>query len=319
MFIVGIFKIIMLLGLLASGALVIWYFTQKRTPINDNAAIRIRKKKTWMLIGVGIILAINIFANSFVVVEVGHATLVKRFGEPVAVLSPGPHFVVPVINTTTDYLTRNIQIDMDFGAYSFDAQNMDISATIQYEIDPQHIIDIATRFGKNSDLAARISRIAEEKIKTVLSAKSATKIIETRDQLGGELLKSVKAIEEEYYINVVVAVAHSITFSPEFQVAVENKMKAEQAKLQANYDKETAIIKAEQQLEVAIREAEAAIAKAHGDAEALAIMTKAWDSIGQAVKDAMIRQQFIEKWNGIMPQVVSDGNMIYDLGLGNSQ
>jgi regulator of protease activity HflC (stomatin/prohibitin superfamily) len=204
---------------------------------------------------------------------------------------------------------------MDFTAYSFDAQNMSISATLQYEIDASHIIDIATRFGNNEELATRIRRITEEKMKTVLSAKSATKIIETRDQLGGELLKAVKTIEVDYYINVLVAVAPSITFSSEFEVAVENKMKAEQAKLQANYDKETAIIKAEQQLEVAHREADAAITKARGDAEALSIMTEAWAAISQTVKDAMIRQQFIEKWDGKMPQVISDGSMIYDLGL----
>ena len=64
---------------------------------------------------------------------------------------------------------------------------------------------------------------------------------------------------------------------------------------------------------------EAAIAKSEGDAEALVIMQNAWSSLSKEVKDAMLRQMFYEKWNGELPQVMSDGSLIYDISGGSAE
>ena len=60
----------------------------------------------------------------------------------------------------------------------------------------------------------------------------------------------------------------NIDFSDAFEKTVEDKMIAEQEKLKAEYEKETAIVNAEKELEVAKLEAQAKLEKAKADAEA---------------------------------------------------
>ncbi|MCL1840032.1 SPFH domain-containing protein [Candidatus Saccharibacteria bacterium] len=264
---------------------------------------------------VGAVALILLFLSlSIRVVNVGEILLVKEWGRPIDTKTPGMNIVIPVVNTTDHYTTRTKQIDMTFQAYSLDAQTMDIIFAVQYAVDPTQIIAIANTYGSQDALEMKISRVIEERAKVVFSSRSAMKIIETREALGPQLLEAIKKLETEYFIHITVAVASDISFSDAFENAVENKMLAEQAKLQAEYDKEKAVIKAEEQLEVAKRQADAAIAKANGDAEALTIMQNAWSTLSQPVKDAMLRQQFYEKWDGKLPQVMSDGSLIYDIG-----
>ena len=92
-------------------------------------------------------------------------------------------------------------------------------------------------------------------------------------------------------------------FSDAFEASVEAKMTAEQNALKAEQDKRTAVIKAEQQKEVTAIEAEAAIARAKGEAEALEITRQAL----QNMPDTWIAQQYLEKWDGVLPQIMSDG------------
>ena len=248
------------------------------------------------------------------IVGAGEILLVKEWGRAVGTKGPGLNFVIPVINTTESYETRTRQINMSFQAYSLDAQTMDIVFAVQYAVDPTRVVQIATTYGTQEMLEIKIARIIEERAKVVFASRSAMRIIETREALSAQLLQAMMPLNEEYFINISVSVASDISFSDAFETAVENKMLAEQAKLQAEYDKERAIIKAEEQLEVARREAEAAIAKAGGDAEALMIMQDAWSVLAQPVKDAMLRQQFYEKWDGKLPHVLSDGTLIYSIG-----
>jgi regulator of protease activity HflC (stomatin/prohibitin superfamily) len=266
-------------------------------------------------IGAGVlVLVLLLLATSVRIVGAGEILLVKEWGRAVGTKGPGLNFIIPVINTTESYETRTRQINMSFQAYSLDAQTMDIVFAVQYAIDPTRVVQIATTYGTQDMLETKITRIIEERAKVVFASRSAMMIIETREALSQQLLTAMAPLNEEYFISISVAVASDISFSDAFETAVENKMLAEQAKLQAEYDKERAIIKAEEQLEVAKREAEAAIAKAGGDAEALTIMQDAWSVLAPDVKDAMLRQQFYEKWDGTLPQVMSDGGLIYNIG-----
>jgi hypothetical protein len=60
----------------------------------------------------------------------------------------------------------------------------------------------------------------------------------------------------------------NIDFSDAFEQTVEDKMIAEQQKLKAEYEKQTAIVNAEKELEVAKLQAQAKLEKAKADAEA---------------------------------------------------
>ena len=153
-------------------------------------------------------------------------------------------------------------------AYSKDAQTMSISMTVQYQIDQAKAITIANQYGSIEVLANRIESIATEKAKSTLSSYSAMEIIETRSTISPLVQTSImSAVTEDYCVNVVAVVLTNIDFSDAFEKTVEDKMIAEQEKLKAEYEKETAIVNAEKELEVAKLNAQAKIESAKADAQ----------------------------------------------------
>ena len=81
-------------------------------------------------------------------------------------------------------------------------------------------------------------------------------------------------------------------------------MTAEQDALRAEQEKKTAVVKAEQAKEVAAIEADAAIAKAKGEAESMKITKEALSSM----PDEYIQSMYLEKWDGKLPQIVTEGS-----------
>ena len=68
-------------------------------------------------------------------------------------------------------------------------------------------------------------------------------IIETRSSISPTVENTIKAaVNEEYCVDIVAVVLTNIDFSDAFEKTVEDKMIAEQEKLKAQYEKETAIV-----------------------------------------------------------------------------
>ena len=124
--------------------------------------------------------------------------------------------------------------------------------TVQYQIRTEDAIHIANEYGTLQTLSNRIQSVAIEKAKSRLSSYSAMNIIETRSDISPQVEQDIKnAIDENYFVTINTVVLTNIDFSAAFEKIVEDKMIAEQEKLKAEYEKETAIINAEKELEVA--------------------------------------------------------------------
>lgn len=207
--------------------------------------------------------------QSFHTVEAGQIAVVKHLGEARTVRTPGTYFDF-WITEKYDYYDSKVQnMDITTQAYSKDAQTMSIAMNVQYKIDSSKVIDIANQYGTIDLLANRIESIATEKTKATLSSYSAMNIIETRSTISPLVEETIKsAVDEEYCVEIVAVVLTNIDFSEAFEKTVEDKMIAEQEKLKAEYEKETAIVNAEKELEVAKLEAQAKLEKAKADAEA---------------------------------------------------
>ena len=250
-----------LFGLLAIAgiAVMIW-------GISDEGRVRI---------GVGIGAALAFFALflcipfSFHQVDAGEIAVVKHMGEIRDVRTAGTYFDFWMTEKYLKYDAKVQNVDIQTQAYSKDAQTMDIAMTVQFRIQPEKVKDIANTYGSLDAVETRIESVVAERTKSVLSKYSAMDIIETRADISPEVEKYVKeAIDESYCVDVTTVVLSNIDFSDTFEQTVEDKMVAEQKKLQAEYEKERAIIQAEQELEVARLEARSAIEKANGDAAA---------------------------------------------------
>ena len=206
---------------------------------------------------------------SFHTVEAGEIAVVKHLGEARDVRTAGTYFDFWVTEKYEYYDAKVQNMSIATQAYSKDAQTMSIAMNVQYKIDESKVIDIANQYGTISMLANRIESIATEKTKATLSSYSAMNIIETRSTISPLVEQTIKdAVDDEYCVDIVAVVLTNIDFSEAFEKTVEDKMIAEQEKLKAEYEKETAIVNAEKELEVAKLQAQAKLEKAKADAEA---------------------------------------------------
>lgn len=258
-------------------------------------------------------------------VDAGEVAVVKVWGEAKEIRTAGMHFDFWLNHRYEKYDIKVQQATINTQAYSSDGQTMDIELVLQFQIQSDKAIDIYKNYGDLNMLKNKIETVSTEKMKSVLSQKSAMTIIETRATVSPDVETAImNAITEDYYVNITSVVLTDISFTDAFEQTVEDKMIAEQEKLKAEYEKEKAIIQAEQDLEVAKKQAEAQLEKAkkeaeselvlaEAEAEALEIMNQVWNGLSKEVKDAILTEMAIEKWNGELPSTMVGDAFIKEL------
>ena len=191
-------------------------------------------------------LAFIIVPFSFHTVNSGELAVVRNLGKITGTRDAGTNFDLWVTTSYQKYDTKVQNVDIATAAYSSDAQTMEVAMTLQYQVMPDKVVDIATQYGTLDVLQGRIQAIVIEKAKAVLSSHTAMDIIANRAAISPEVEQAIKAaIGENYFVSINTVVLTNIDFSDAFEKAVEDKMIAEQAKLKAEYDNETKIAKAE--------------------------------------------------------------------------
>ena len=288
------------------------------------------------VIGALLVIAFIIVPFSFHTVNTGELAVVKHLGKITDVREAGTNFDLWFVNKYEKYDTKVQNVDILTAAYSSDAQTMEITMTLQYQIMPDRVIDIATQYGSLEILQSRIQSIAIEKTKAVLSSYKAMDIIAQRASISPAVEDAIKdAIGEEYFVKVNTVVLSNIDFSDAFEQAVEDKMIAEQAKLKADYENEKKVAAAEADAAAKLKEAQAQIEiaqaaadaklkealaqKAIAEAEAEALLIKAQAEaeankiIADSVTQELLDKILAENWDGKLPDTyVGDGS---DLGI----
>ena len=165
---------------------------------------------------------------SFRTVDTGEIVVVKHLGKATDIRSPGTHFDFWMTDSYMYYDAKVQNVDIATAAYSSDAQTMDVTMTLQYQIMSDKVIEIAEEYGSLEVLQNRIQSIAIEKTKSVLSTYKAMDIISQRAGMSPLVENAIKdAIGNKYFVNVSTVVLTNIDFSDAFEKAVEDKMIAE--------------------------------------------------------------------------------------------
>ena len=272
-------------------------------------------------------------------VNTGEMAVVRKLGKVVDSKEPGTYFDFYFTKKYVYYDTKVQQVKITTSAYSKDGQTMELEVFLQYQIQQENVIKIATEYGNLAALQARIETVTIEKTKAIMSSAEAMNIIQERSLFSNQVSENVRAgISADYYVNVKDVVLTNIDFTVAFEKSVEDKVIAEQ-------DKQASITKAEAELEVAKLNAEKKIKEAEGNAEAQIILAQAEAkaatskfvelsrSLGYTVNEVVNEEittyvidtatgpgvdkfatlvtsyleylAYLEKWNGELPQVVS--------------
>ena len=270
------------------------------------------------VVGALLVIAFIIVPFSFHTVNTGELAVVRHLGKITDVREAGTNFDLWFVNKYEKYDTKVQNVDITTAAYSSDAQTMQIAMTLQYQIMPDRVIDIATQYGSLEILQSRIQSIAIEKTKAVLSSYKAMDIIAQRASISPAVEGAIKdAIGEEYFVKVNTVVLSNIDFSDAFESAVEDKMIAEQAKLKADYENEKKVAAAKADADAKLKEAEAQKAIAAAEAEALLIKAQAEAEanriLTESITPELLEKILAERWDGKLPDTyVGDGS---DLGI----
>ncbi len=277
-------------------------------------------------------------------VDSGEVAVVRKLGKVVDYKNPGTYFDFYLTRKYEYYDTKVQQVKITTSAYSKDGQTMDLEVFLQYQVQSENVIKIATEYGKLDALQARIETVTIEKTKAVMSSAEAMNIIKERSQFSSMVSENVRTgISDDYYVNVKDVVLTNIDFTSAFEKSVEEKVIAEQ-------DKQASITKAEAELEVAKLNAEKKVKEAEGNAEAQLIIAQAEakaasskfvelaKSLGYTVNEVLDGEittyvidtstgpgvdkfnplvtkyleylAYLEKWNGVLPEVVSGDDAI---------
>lgn len=255
---------------------------------------------------------------SFHTVQSGELAVVKHLGKITHVREAGTNFDLWFINQYQKYDTKVQNVEITTAAYSSDAQTMDVAMTLQYQIIPDKVTDIATQYGTLEVLQGRIQSIVIEKTKAVLSSHKAMDIIANRASISPEVERAIKeAVDTDYYVSITAVVLTNIDFSDSFERAVEDKMIAEQSKLKADYENQKKVAQAEAEAEAKLKAAQAEIEIAKAKAEALKIAAEAEaeanKTLTQSLTNQVLESKFYDKWNGELPQVMGEGSAILDI------
>lgn len=255
--------------------------------------------------GCVVIFAIAMLIGSVKIMDQTEVGIVKTFGKVDHTVSGGLNFVNP-ISDTVEVMDLRVHVnEASFASYTKDAQPLTAAIEYQYEPIAAQAMQIVSQYGSYEILETKLQAAVEERAKIVFARYGAMTLLENRATLSAQVQEEVKELEELFPVNFTQVVVKDIDFSDAFEQAVEAKMQAEQNALRAENEKQEAITRAEQEREVARVEAEAAVLAAEGEARALEITREALENM----PDTWIAQQYLEKWDGKLPQFITgDGS-----------
>lgn len=308
-----VFSII--LGIVALASFIVLSVIRKGLDPEDDKTLRkILGKVRWLVIlACFVVFAISMILGGIRIMDQTEVGVVKTFGKVDHTITGGLNFVNPLTDTVETMDLRVHVRQAEFQSYTKDAQAVVGAAEYQYALLPESAMQVAREFGSYEILETKLNKVVEDKVKTVFARYGAMSLLENRATLSPECYEAVRELEDQFPVHFTSCVISNIDFSDTFEAAVEAKMQAEQNALRAENEKKEAITRAEQAKEVAIIQAEAMVEAARGEADALNITRQALENM----PETWVAQQYLEKWNGVLPQIMSDGtNLMLSPNLG---
>lgn len=275
----------------------------KFTTSNDKNTDKKGHGRIALIIVVAALLLIVIF-SSFSIVNEGYVGVRYRFGKIVQDnLTAGLNIHIPFIETVEQVDIREHIYSVSTDAYTSDTQSVNsLQLKLNYCYNSSKLSDLIRNIGignvETKLLVPNVQKIAKDAIGKV----KAEQLVQSRADVTSEIQNTLTEILEKDGIIVTAFAIENLNFDDAFEASIQAKVIAEQDALKMeNKTKE----KQEEAKQVVIAaEAEAKSKRIAAEAEADAI---------KAIQEQLQRSPNyidyfqIEKWDGKLPQVVSDG------------
>lgn len=231
----------------------------------------------------------GIFLSSIYIVEPGQVGLIKTLWElKEETKTEGFYFKKPIIDDVVKISIRNKKIEKSVNSASKDLQEVSSSIAVNYSISRQKVVSLFREVWSQRDIETiLINPAIEEVVKAVTANFNASEVITQRELASISISEWLKRKLEDRglilnEINIV-----NFNFSPEFNKAIEQKVKAEQEALTEKNRLEKVKFQAQQEIE-----------RSKAEAEKIRIQA---ESITKQGGQEYIKLQWIQKWDGKLP------------------
>ena len=230
-----------------------------------------------------VLIAASLLLGAFTTIPAGHRGVVIRFSAVTgSILGEGLQTKMPFIDSVVKMSVQTQKYEANSSAVTNDLQDVTTSIALNWRLDPSMADEVYRTLGL--DFINRIAAPAiQETIKQVTAKYNAADLILRRDEVKNAIAESLSVRLAERGIITETLSITNFQFSSTFTAAIESKVAAEQAVLEATNKLERVKVEAEQREAEAKGEADARIAQAEGEAEYIRIVTEAQVTANQAI------------------------------------
>ena len=238
-----------------------------------------------IIIGVICFILIVSLLFSFQTIKSGEVGLRVRFGKIIdSNLKEGFNLKIPYIENIVKVNIKVQKVEMNTSAASRDLQDINTKIAVNYRIAPDKATGLYKTVG-NSYEQTILEPVIEESVKSVISKYTAEETITKRTEVSNESLKVLQEKVDKYGIVIDNFNIINLSFSAEYSKAIEEKQVAEQKLATAKLESEAKIVEAE-------------------------ATKKANDLLKQSLTSELIEKQFIEKWDGKLPETYAGNDVL---------
>jgi len=222
-----------------------------------------------LLIALLLVVVLIVIFSSYTIIDPGYRGVVVMLGATEdRTLPEGFHLVIPPMArrvVAVDVRTKKVEVNVE--AASSDMQLIQVTGVLNYHLDPEKVSQLYKQVGLNFEEII-IGPAMQEAIKAATAMFRVERILVERTVIRDQIEEDLR---QRLSINNIVVDAFSladVTFSAEFDAAIERKQIAEQSAIQKQYELQAAQKDVEITLAKAEGEKKAAIIAAEGQAEA---------------------------------------------------
>jgi regulator of protease activity HflC (stomatin/prohibitin superfamily) len=260
-----------------------------------------------------ILIVSMIFGFTMIIsVGVGHAVLLvdpltKSTSDPII----GPTYVVkaPWV-TTVDVYYATDSFEDTIACFSSDQLEMQIQILLRWSLDSDKLKDLYQNYPRLNYKEAAIESIMAETIRLVTKNFTALQTIEFRDVVRNEI---ESAVRQEVMIEPSLAGAlvrfefdlRNIGYPDKYTAAIEDKLVAEQQKIQADFERQRILVlanaTAQEVIIKAAGEAEAKVIEANATKQAIELVL---EPVGQSGNQTRIAELYL--WVQTLQRIAPD-------------
>lgn len=243
-----------------------------------------------------IMLAIIILLESITTVPTGYVGVKTRFGQVQNdVIQEGFNFKAPFVEDIVRIDCRTQKYEIETEASSKDLQKIsNLKIVVNYNVDKTNANNLYKEVGQNYQTVL-IEPAILESIKQGISQFTAEETITKRSEVAEIIINLLKEKLENKGVIITALNITDLSFSEEFDKAVEQKQIVEQETQKAQYELEKAKVENEKKIE-----------NAKADAEVMRQQNEQITENYLKLKEIENQQKAIEKWNGQLPTTTSN-------------